>query len=59
MVSEEGHTGHSVKLWALVEAAPPSFEGVGHGPKGLKWFGTKHELPEGSLKVGFGLDPED
>jgi hypothetical protein len=46
-------------LLPLVEAAPPSFEGVGHEPKGVKWFGTKHELPEGSLKVGFGSDPED
>jgi hypothetical protein len=55
---EEGHAGHSVKVWALVEDAPPSFEGVGHGPKGLKWIGTEHELPEGSLMVGFGSDPE-
>ncbi len=46
-------------LLPLVEAAPPSFEGVGQGPKGVKWFGTKHELPDGSLKVGFGSDPED
>jgi hypothetical protein len=24
----------------------------------LKWIGTEHELPEGSLMVGFGSDPE-
>ncbi len=58
IASEEGHAGHSVKVWALGEGAPPSFEGVGHGPKGLKWIGTEHELPEGSLMVGFGSDPE-
>lgn len=58
IASEEGHAGHSVKVWALVEGAPPFFEGVGHGPKGLKWIGTEHGLPEESLMVGFGSDPQ-
>jgi monoamine oxidase len=58
IASEEGHAGRSVKVWALVEGAPPFFEGVGQGPKGLKWIGTEHEFPEGSLMVGFGSEPE-
>jgi hypothetical protein len=36
IASEEGHAGRSVKVWALVEGAPPFFVGVGRGPKGLK-----------------------
>jgi hypothetical protein len=29
IASEEGHAGHSVKVWVLVEAAPPLFRGGG------------------------------
>lgn len=58
IASEQGHAGHSVKVWAVVEGAPLFYEGVGQGPKGLMWIGTEHELAEGSLMVGFGSDPE-
>jgi monoamine oxidase len=54
--AQEGHIGHSVKVWALVEGAPPGFYGVGQGP-GLLWLATQQELPEGSLMLGFGPGP--
>jgi monoamine oxidase len=53
----EGHAGHSMKIWALVENAPDHLVGVGWGG-GLNWLSTEFTLPEGSLMVGFGTGPE-
>ena len=53
----EGQTGHSTKVWALVENAPEGIVGVGWGG-GLNWLSTEFVLPEGSLLVGFGTGPE-
>ena len=53
----EGQTGHSTKVWALVENAPEGIVGVGWG-RGLNWLSTEFVLPEGSLLVGFGTGPE-
>jgi Flavin containing amine oxidoreductase len=47
IASEEEHTGHSVKGWALVEAAPPSFEDVGHGPKRIEVDRHRARAPRG------------
>ena len=58
IASEEGHAGHSVKVWALVEGAPPCFQGVDDDHEGVKCIGTEHELPHGSLIVGFGDEPQ-
>jgi len=55
--ASEGHTGHSVKIWALVEGAPEGLVGVGWGG-GLSWLSTEFVLPEGSLLVGFGTSPD-
>ena len=55
--ASEGHTGHSTKVWALVENAPDHLVGVGWGG-GLNWLSTEFTLPEGSLMVGFGTGPE-
>ena len=55
--ADEGHVGHSVKVWALVENAPPHLVGVGVGG-GLNWISTEFQLPEGQLLVGFGTSPE-
>jgi monoamine oxidase len=52
----EGHVGHSVKVWALVEGAPQGYYGAGMAP-GLLWLTTQKELPEGSLMLGFGPGP--
>jgi monoamine oxidase len=53
----ERQTGHSTKIWALVENAPEHIVGVGWGG-GLNWLSTEFDLPEGSLLVGFGTGPE-
>ena len=53
----ERQTGHSTKIWALVENAPDHVVGVGWGG-GLNWVSTEFVLPEGSLLVGFGTGPE-
>lgn len=53
----EGQTGHSTKVWALVENAPDHVVGVGWGG-GLNWLSTEFVRPEGSLLVGFGTGPE-
>ncbi len=53
----EGQTGHSTKIWALVENAPEGIVGVGWGG-GLNWLSTEFVLAEGSLVVGFGTGPE-
>ena len=55
--SSEGQTGHSTKVWALVENAPDHVVGVGWGG-GLNWLSTEFVRPEGSLLVGFGTGPE-
>ena len=55
--AQEGHTGHSAKVFALVENAPEGLVGVGWGG-GLNWVSTEFTLPEGSLVVGFGTGPE-
>ena len=55
--AQEGHTGHSAKVFALVENAPDGLVGVGWGG-GLNWVSTEFTLPEGSLVVGFGTGPE-
>ena len=53
----EGQTGHSTKVWALVENAPDHVVGVGWGG-GLNWLSTEFVRSEGSLLVGFGTGPE-
>lgn len=53
----EGQTGHSTKIWALVENAPDGIVGVGWGG-GLNWLSSEFTLPEGTLVVGFGTGPE-
>lgn len=53
----EGHTGHSVKVWALTDAVPPHLVAVGAGG-GLHWISAEYELSEGPLLVGFGSSPE-
>jgi monoamine oxidase len=55
--AKERHTGHSVKVWALVRDAPPGLVGVGFGG-GLSWLSSEDKLPEGDLLVGFGVSPE-
>ena len=55
--ASERQTGHSTKIWALVENAPDHLVGVGWGG-GLNWLSTEFVLPEGSLVVGFGTGPE-
>jgi monoamine oxidase len=55
--SAQGQTGHSTKIWALVENAPEGIVGVGWGG-GLNWLSTEFVLPGGSLVVGFGTGPE-
>jgi monoamine oxidase len=53
----ERQTGHSTKIWALVENAPENIVAVGWGG-GLNWLSHEFTLPEGSLVVGFGTGPE-
>jgi monoamine oxidase len=53
----EGQTGHSTKIWALVENLPEGIVGVGWGG-GLNWLSSEYVLPEGTLVVGFGTGPE-
>ena len=53
----EGQTGHSTKIWALVENAPDHVVGVGWGG-GLNWLSTEFVGSDGSLLVGFGTGPE-
>lgn len=53
----EGQTGHSTKVWALVEKLPEGIVGVGWGG-GLNWLSCEFTLAEGTLVVGFGTGPE-
>ena len=53
----EGHTGHSVKVWALTDEIPPHLFAVGAGG-GLHWIQAEYELSAGPLLVGFGSSPE-
>lgn len=53
----EGQTGHSVKIWALVENVPENMVAVGWGG-GLNWVSEEFALPEGRLLVGFGTSPD-
>jgi monoamine oxidase len=55
--AKEGQTGHSTKIWALVENLPEGIVGVGWGG-GLNWLSSEYVLPEGTLVVGFGTGPE-
>lgn len=55
--SGEGQTGHSTKIWALVENLPEGVVGVGWGG-GLNWLSCEFTLAEGTLVVGFGTGPE-
>jgi monoamine oxidase len=55
---EEGHAGHSVQVWVLVEAAPPLFRGGEPRTERIEVDRHRARALRGSLMVGFGSDPE-
>ena len=55
--ASEGQTGHSVKIWALVENAPENLVGVGWGG-GLNWLSREYDVDGAALLVGFGTSPD-
>jgi monoamine oxidase len=56
-MATEKQTGHSTKIWALVQGLPGNFYGVGYDTK-VKWVATEYNTPDGDLLVGFGTTPE-